>query len=62
MATDTGTNNTKQSKSKNVGNVGAEGFESALSRKTMEDSDNDEDIRSKNDQICDNNIKCTVQG
>lgn len=42
-------NNAKQSKSKNLGNVGAEGFESALSRKTMEDSDNDEDIKAKND-------------
>lgn len=55
-------NNAKQSKNKNVGNVGAEGFESALSRKTMKDSDNDEDISAKNDQKCGNNIKCTGQG
>lgn len=54
-------NGTKQSKSKYVGNVGAEGFESALNRKTMEDSDNDENIWDKNDQICGNDIKCTGQ-
>jgi hypothetical protein len=42
-----------------VGAAGAEGFGPALGRADAQDAGNDEDVRAKDGQGWDNNVKCT---